>query len=305
MPRPSSWPSRCWSCAGPASQLRRSSSSTARGRAAPLLGRRVRAVRDPAGHRSRARCSPTRRWGAGCSARRAARCGPRRGPAGRPARLSARPGSAAGAGDRRRAGGRHPPRGPAHCRPQARERWGGSSPELDALAEAVRSRRGRCAGWRGGCSRRPIAAPPPALSDAEELDARALRGAGDARRRARRARPDARRRRAGRAARGSRVPVPAAETGPTRPDDVLLAEPLGDPRPALSGGVRLRPAGGRVPAAGRPRAVPVRRAPLRAGLRARGCGCAPARMRWPRERYLFYSALSRATERRVPRLPQL
>ena len=39
--------------------------------------------------------------------------------------------------------------------------------------------------------------------------------------------------------------------------------------------------------------------------RAAGCGCARARTRSRRERYLFYTSVSRATERRDPQLPQL
>ena len=57
---------------------------------------------------------------------------------------------------------------------------------------------------------------------------------------------------------------------------------------------------------GRPR--PSRSSPTSAASswrRAAGCGCAPREDALAAERYLFYAALSRATERVVPGLPQL
>ena len=59
---------------------------------------------------------------------------------------------------------------------------------------------------------------------------------------------------------------------------VLLAEPAGDPRAALPGRVRVRPAGRRVPGPPAARAVPVRRGPARADGR-RGPAAAAARGR--------------------------
>ena len=77
-----------------------------------------------------------------------------------------------------------------------------------------------------------------------------------------------------------RLPVPAAGAGSATGRRGAAGRAARGPRPALPGRVRVRPAGGRVPAAGRVRAVPVRRAPPRAGGARPACGCAPARTRW-------------------------
>ena len=183
---------------------------------------------------------------------------------------------------------------------QARERLGWELPELDELAARRRPRRGRCADWRGGCSRRRIAARAPALT---------RRGGA---------------RRPG-AARRSWAPSTSSREHrpPTRPPAPALGGAAGAAR-ASCRCPRRRPATGptrccspsrwrsargafarcscaacrRASSRGRP--APSRSCPTSAASswppRA-ACGCAPARTRCAAERYLFYAALSRATER--------
>ena len=156
-------------------------------------------------------------------------------------------------------------RGRAHRR-QARERV---RRELDrsrlaCARRARRARRGRrsrpasCAVSAGACSPRRTARSAPLLGGADALDAARARGA----------RPRAL---------DELEQLGLAPAGPELVellDELMVAPrarggagrgPAGraarDPRPALSGRVRVRPPGGRVPAAGAARAVPVRRAP--------------------------------------------
>ncbi len=181
---------------------------------------------------------------------------------------------------------------------QARERLGWELPELDELAQASDPARALCrlARWLFAAPHRGAA---PALTEAEALDARALRAlvvAVDELAELEPAHP---------APRGAELvellerlalPAPAADTDPAHPDAVLLAEPLevrarrfravfvcglqegefprpASPEPFLSDERRFELA-----SAGGPR------------LRAREDALAA-------ERYLFYAALSRATER--------
>ena len=260
-------------------------------------GERVRAVRDCAAQRSPAAAAHTP---LGRAVRGAARCAlldehqaRPAGPAGLPAR--ARPARAPET--------RRPPRGRGQARWPA-DRRGCAPPPGPAGAGSARARRARrlraagrasCAGSRGGCSPPRTAAARAAAG--RRRGARRSR-AGDAHASARgagRARAGTGGTRAGGAARGAggrRRRLRGRGRGVAR-------RAAGDPGPALPGRVRVRPAGGRVPAAAAPRAVPVRRAPPRARALARACACAPPRTRSTASATCSTRRVSRATERVV------
>ena len=262
-----------------ASPARRSSSSTARSRRAASAIERVFAqygiaVADRAPGAVRAH----RRSAAGCWRSRAARCSATQARAEdlldylRSPGLLERPELADGleAEVRRR--------GAAHAPPQARERLGWTLGEIDALRAAPTTRRRSSPARPGGCSPRRTAGARRLVEPAEELDAHALatmlRGAGGARR-ARRATAG---RRADRAARGARACPTARAARARRGAGRRSAR---DPGAAVSrrcSCAGCRRASSRWP--DRARAVPVRRAPPRAGRLQRPAARARATTRW-------------------------
>ena len=192
---------------------------------------------------------------------------------------------------------------------QARERLGWELPELDELARAADPARALCrlARWLFAAPHRGAA---PALSDAEALDARALRALvvaveelavqlGPARR-------SDLRRGAELVALLEQLAVPGV--GGVRPGDgadaVLLAEPLEVRARRFRAVFVCGLQEGEFPAAGQPRAVPLRRAPLRAGRRGRPAAARPRGRAARRALPVLRRAVARHRAR-VPGLPQL
>ena len=178
---------------------------------------------------------------------------------------------------------------------QARQRLGWELPELDELAEASDPARALCrlARWLFAAPHRGAA---PALSDAEALDARALRALVTAVDELAQINLMPAGAELVELLEGLVVPVPAAETGPTHPDEVLLAEPL-EVRARRFRAVfvcGLQEGEFPRPASPEPFLSDERRFELASasGVRLRAREDALAA-----ERYLFYAALSRATER--------
>ena len=273
-PRPSSSPPRCSRCCARASPARRSPWCAARSRPRRPLLERVFAhygIASPA--TARLPLGAHARSAAGCWRSPAARCA-RAGAAPRTCSTTcARPGllerpevaDALEAEIRRAAA--------AHRRRRRASGSGWTLAELDALA-APPTRRPSSPGRPGGCSPRPTAGARRARPRRGARRA----GAGGVLERcgARELGEQPPGRRADRAARGAR-PCPIGAPG--GPGAVLVAEPLAIRARRFRGGVRLRPAGGRVPAPGAPEPFlsDERRREL---ARAAACGCARARTRW-------------------------
>jgi RecB family exonuclease len=178
---------------------------------------------------------------------------------------------------------------------QARERLGWELPELDELAQAADPARALCplARWLFAAPHRGAA---PALTDAEAVDARALRAlvtAVDELAQIDLAPTGAE---LVELLEGLTVPAAASGTGPTHPDAVLLAEPL-EVRARRFRAVfvcGLQEGEFPRPASPEPFLSDERRFELAS---AGGVRLRPREDALAAERYLFYSALSRATER--------
>ena len=275
-----------------------------RARAAPLLSRVFAQYGIPLHDRLRAAAGPHRRWAAGCSAR--ARCALLGARGATPRTCSPtceRPGAARDAA--RSPTGWRPRSAAARCAPPRRRASSsaGSSTSSTRWPRAPRSRPGSCAGWRGGCSPPRTAATAPRADRRQELDARALRGAGRAPSTSSPSwgciRP---RRGADRAAGGHRR---WRRTAPGRASDaVLLAEPLEMRARRFRAVFVCGLQEGEFPRPGAPGAVPVRRAPPGAGRRVRAAA-APARgLAGRRALPVLRGAVARHRARRS-RLPQL
>ena len=285
--------------ARPACRARRSWSFTARSRA------RRRCCSAPCGSTGSRWPAParspsaTRRWGGRCSARRAARCWRNARPAPGTCSTTCAPRvcwSALTIADALEADVLTLALTTAA---QARGRLGRRPAELDALAAAPDPLAALCE-----LAQRLFAAPhrgaAPALSAAEELDAHALATLTAAR--------------AELAELGLQLPAAAADRAARSASGAdrgggggrrgAAGRAPADPRAALPGRVRLRPAGGRVSAAGPPGAVSARRAPPGAG-RLLGAAAAPARGRaGPRALPVLRGGLAGHRAGR-PELPQL
>ena len=178
---------------------------------------------------------------------------------------------------------------------QARERLGRRCPSSTRWPRRRRSRARRCAAWPGGCWPRPNAGAAPALERRRGARRRArsrrsCRGARGARRRSARPRCPARRA-AGAAGGPDRAGARPAGRAPCCWPSRWRCAPGASARCSCADCRR---------ASSRARPAPSRFSPTSAAASwppPGACACAPREDALAAERYLFYAALSRATER--------